>query len=212
MHKTSHPPHPSGNRRGVTLVEVMIAMFIFTLAAGGIVAVSLQSMRMAHQNVLLNTSYTVVQGYLEQIRSLSKTEFLEAFDDPGNVPLRTKSISALLSSTNSATDDNLFIGVTNHKEVMINADVSNTTVSEPVIMDLWITVTVNELSIPSGQAYEIRLDFDCEVRDRRGLPQVERQVMVRNGSGDYAMESRTLAGAGMNTRTIMSVRNTVEQE
>lgn len=58
----------------MTLVEVVVAMLVFTIAAAGLMAATLQSRRIAELNVMDSTARTIAQGCLEQIKSLAYAE------------------------------------------------------------------------------------------------------------------------------------------
>ncbi len=77
---------PSRNR-GLTLIEVMVSMGIFTLISLGVLAVVMQMRRIAENNVYENTALTIAQGYVEQVRSLAYAELLAAANYTGTPPL-----------------------------------------------------------------------------------------------------------------------------
>lgn len=85
--------HPSSNfvrrgARGMTLIEVVIALSILALTLGGILAALIQSRRLTEGSVIQNSAMTVVQGYLEQIKNMDLKDVVNANIDPsaGGVP------------------------------------------------------------------------------------------------------------------------------
>jgi len=72
--------------RGLTLIEIMVSMGVFTIVSMGILAVVLQIRRMAENNVYENTALTMAQGYLEQVRSLPYGQLLAAANFVGTPP------------------------------------------------------------------------------------------------------------------------------
>ncbi|MCU0791827.1 MAG: prepilin-type N-terminal cleavage/methylation domain-containing protein [Opitutaceae bacterium] len=68
-------PRPA---RAFTLVETVVSLSVFTILSLGILAVIAQVRRQAEANVYENTALTLAQGYIEQLRSLSYDELLNA--------------------------------------------------------------------------------------------------------------------------------------
>jgi len=63
-------------QRGMTLVEVVIALGIFALALGGVLAALLQSRRLTEGSIAQNTALIIVQGYLEQMKKMEIKDLL----------------------------------------------------------------------------------------------------------------------------------------
>lgn len=167
----------SKRNEGLTLIEVTIAIFIFLIVAAGITATVLQSNRIAQANVIRNTAYTVVQGYLEQIRSISYATLKKSLDNPGVTPLPTMGISAVINSENPAdiqVDDPLYLNVLNDKEVLL--DMKNNPEGTPTLYTLKLGITpkitnLNDASYGAEAipALEVILDFQYEARHKRGV-------------------------------------------
>lgn len=77
----------SNRPRGLTLIEVIVSMGIFTLISFGVIALVTQVRRIAENNVYENTALTMAQGYIEQIRSLPYAELEAAASFTGTPPL-----------------------------------------------------------------------------------------------------------------------------
>lgn len=178
-------------RLGMTLLEVVIAMFIFALLALSITAMVLQSRTIAQNNVMRNTAYSVAQGYLEQIKSAPIQDIKDAITahSAGNwaqTDLPTKSVSALESGSIEEQDP-LFLGGPiageldeypgvpvdvnaagwNYKQVMIDLQEDEDGNMQQLVMDMWLDVTINSLGLQTN-AYEVIIDFQYETRNRGG--------------------------------------------
>lgn len=60
----------------MTLLEVLFATAILTLAVGGLFATFLQSRRLTEGSVYQNAALTIVQGYIEQIKNMELGQML----------------------------------------------------------------------------------------------------------------------------------------
>ncbi len=63
-------PLPRTGRNGMTLVEVMIAMFLLAIVAGGLYAVGIKSRQLAEQNRLATEARALAKERLEEIIAL----------------------------------------------------------------------------------------------------------------------------------------------
>lgn len=81
-------PRPRATR-GLTLIETVISLSLFTLVSLGILAVVAQTRRMAEASVYENTALTMAQGYIEQLRSVAYDDLINAaLDDDRAIVLR----------------------------------------------------------------------------------------------------------------------------
>ncbi len=181
---------------GFSLVEIMIAMVIFTMLALGITGTVIQSQRIAQNNILSNTAYTVVQGYLEQLKTISSGEIEAALLAPATVPLRTRSISALGSGNETQVDDFLYLNGFNAKEILIDLQEKPNVPPREIVMHLWVDLNIEPSPPGTGRYYRITIDFDYEVRGMRRPPTREALCWVRTGLGQYQQETRSLSGSG----------------
>lgn len=69
------------HRRGVTLLEVVIAMFIFAIVGAGLITGSMQLRRMAESNVYESNAHSVASGFLEQLFAIDYP-VISNMDDP----------------------------------------------------------------------------------------------------------------------------------
>lgn len=159
--------------RGMTLVEVVVALTIFMLVAFGLAAAATQSQRLAHRNVLRNTLWTVAQGYIEQIKSISLVEIEAALADPDTQPIPTRSISALEREGDLELLDVLFLdgpdppvrggnSGSNHKQLLIDLRESEEGVRE-ILMDAWFDLDIRFLG-SDELTYEVLLRFEGELQ------------------------------------------------
>lgn len=202
MYAASTPPAMPRRRRprtasrsGFSLLESVIAMTVFTIVALGITGLVIQSRKVAENNILRNTAFTVAQGYLEQIRSISIRDIEDAIADPQNIPLPTKSVSATAVSS-IEQDDDLFIdgpdpaivgGTTgsNYKQILIDLTPiydpptsrhpNNIIGYKEVHMEAWFDLSIQQFA---GQTntYEISIAFEYQPR---GFPNSRLRGEVR---------------------------------
>jgi hypothetical protein len=79
--------------RAMTLVEVLFAAGVLTLAMGGLLATFMQSRRLTEGSVFQNAALTIVQGYIEQIKNMDIGQMVGGYDAAGNPQLNTSSFS-----------------------------------------------------------------------------------------------------------------------
>lgn len=168
----------------MTLIEVVVAMTIFTMLALSITASVIQSQRISQNNILINTGFTIAQGYLEQIKSIAPSEIEAALLDPEGTPLPTQSISAL-KETETEIDDPLFLdgpdrnlgGQTdgsNKKEVLLDLKESPDGTQREVTMDAWFDVDIEDME---NQSYSYSIEIHFEVRTRGSNSNLVRGVV-----------------------------------
>lgn len=85
------PPHNPGDgrnarrrkRRGLTLVEIMVALFLMSTLMAGFIASFVQSRRVTESNVLHAAATSVIYGIIEQIKQLDYATLLPNYEtDP----------------------------------------------------------------------------------------------------------------------------------
>src|ERR1051325_1501177 len=77
----------------MTLVEVMIALCVLALAAGGVYAALLQSRPLTEGSVVQNSALTIVQGYVEQMKNMELDRLIGDTSGSGNHVLNTASFA-----------------------------------------------------------------------------------------------------------------------
>ena len=151
------------SRRGFTLVEAAVGMAVFALLIASGASAITQTQKLAHSNVMHNTARTVVEGYMEQIKGIPYFRFIEAMNDPNNIPLETKGISSLLSAEIIQFDDPLYVGLENKKQVLLDIKEDSKGLLTPLNMDLYITPELTNISDTTGiRVIEITLNFRYE--------------------------------------------------
>jgi len=131
------------SRRGYSLIEVMMAVFVFSIMSAGIIASVIQTRRTAQLNVMRTVAYTVAQGYMEQILSMPGPT-VEAAAEPWNTArpaLPTVSINAMNfyytnitnTTTNTTTDD--VTNTTSNTTTLNNATTTSFQQADP----LWVS-------------------------------------------------------------------------
>ena len=141
--------------RGMTLVETIVAMTVFSLMAAGVIGLTVQSRRMAESAIRENTAATVAQGYLEQIKSIEYSALVDAVGDPTNIAIPTK--------TDQDTNDPILLNVQNQKTLVIHTDGAG---APSRFMRFWITVQGTDLAAAGRRAIEFTVQFQWEGNDR----------------------------------------------
>lgn len=108
----------------MTLVEVVVALFVFAMLLIGILSVLLQTRRLSAASIAQNCALIIIQGYIEQIKNLPLQQFVNANPtDPLNNPQLTSSFDLptlkdpvntdiVLSTTPSSVDATTLTGGT----------------------------------------------------------------------------------------------------
>ena len=177
----------SSARRGLTLVEIMIAMALFTIMAGGIMGTHTMAMRVAHANIHRNTAISIGQGYLEQIKSIPFETVEMALTDPANHPLPTRGISSarMTDQESQILDDFLVVGQSNYKRVLLDVDAAG----EETHMELWVTPRISQsfrlaadgiTHIPDPSLLEVELELEWRsVNRNRVSPDPDVRTVLR---------------------------------
>jgi prepilin-type N-terminal cleavage/methylation domain-containing protein len=75
---------------GFSLVEVLIALSIFSVIAAGFLSSALQARRMTQSNIYESTALIIATSYLEQVRDMEFGLLMECIKDPENNLLETE--------------------------------------------------------------------------------------------------------------------------
>ncbi len=166
-------------KKGLTLVEVMIAFSVFTAASIGIMTSVALSQRVAYKAVRQNAGFNAAQGYLEQMRSIPFNTFDTIFAaGSGTLPTVSSSLGA-----SAIVDDPLTYFGTNStleaehdsKTVVIDIQENDVGEEEQVIMPMEFRLEMRSLSTnPSTgdapwEAYEVTLLYRYEEMKKGGL-------------------------------------------
>jgi prepilin-type N-terminal cleavage/methylation domain-containing protein len=93
---------------GMTLIEVLTALAILSVALAGVLAALMQDRRLTEGSVAQNSALTIVQGYMEQMKSMNLTQLVNA-DTKGVAQLSTS--YAIPTVLNNTTADPLYTSV-----------------------------------------------------------------------------------------------------
>lgn len=196
------------SKTGFTLVESVFSILLFSALSIGIAQMTMVAYKVAHHNVFKTSAYSVMLGYIEQIKSLDGEDIIRAVDVSVASPisasevLGTKSIS-LLSDTvdvdeiddwlvpNTADPTTLSdtLDVINHKQVLIDIDDET---GERQTMDLWIDIEIHPIPDSVGRLYLIDAQFIFSVPVMGQGTDLTRTTYTRTDSKEYVTSSQTI--------------------
>lgn len=139
------------NRRGFSLIEILIAMAILAGLAAAILAGALQVRKLAEDNVYQASSNTIAAGFLEQLLGIAYAELKNSEKNP-SVALPTK--------INQNTSDPIYNGVwtTVSLPIISKVDADGNTIPE-LSIDVDVKVELRDL-LPEGvDAMEIAIFY-----------------------------------------------------
>lgn len=105
---------PLRDRRGFTLIETMMAMFVLAILAATVVSSVFLTRRATERAVYDNMAFTVAQGFLEQYKSMDWDLLKQSIVDP-NKPLRLVRAGIQEGVPNSIVAENVYFGQWNPK-------------------------------------------------------------------------------------------------
>lgn len=187
---------------GFTLVESMVSIVLFGFLSMGVAQITMVAYKISHHNVYKTSAYSVMQGYMEQIKSMDNEILAKAAVpsegspvDASNV-LQTRSISLLSDTVSTDKIDDWLVpntlnpgslsdsfDVINHKRVVIDVDGDT---GERQMMDIWVDVEIHHMTESPGKVYLIDLQFIYKVPLISGSTELSRTVYTRKGSRNYA--------------------------
>lgn len=170
--------HTSKND-GFSLVEVMIAMTVFSITAAGIASSALLSGKIAYSNIYRNTAFTVAQGYGEQLKSIQYSTIESALRDPETYTIPTKGLSQTPTGS-SQFDDPLVFGQRIEKEIVIDVEELDDGALQQKTMTMWITTSGRNLLTESEEvkAIEITLFFEWDTANFNGQNTQEDSIRI----------------------------------
>ncbi|MGB0371567.1 MAG: type IV pilus modification PilV family protein [Opitutales bacterium] len=148
---------PSSKTRGssgFSLIEVMVSLFIFSMAAVSLSAGLLTTRKLSEENIYQSTVLTVVTGFVEQAKSLNFAE-LESFAD-GNA-----------SSMDFLVSNNTLVSLQNDQETVVQIPIDTTDDSNRVItVDLYIRLKVSDVSDYEAVQVDIMYGYAAPLSQR----------------------------------------------
>ena len=183
------PPARPPRRGGFSLIEVMVAMVVFSITVAGTFSVALLTRYMADQQVYENTAFTVAQSVIEQIKSTEFQTVRNAARAGEGGSLRT-----VRAAVEAVTDDNvrldfLNLNTWNERQILIDlvkpnrrleqredgttqfesiADWDDDSRRIPVFMRMRLRPVISELSALGDfrEAITLQVDYEYEIPDK----------------------------------------------
>lgn len=142
--------------RGVTLVELMVALGLFAMLSISVIAVTFQVRSMSEQVVYQNTALTLAQGYMEQIRHLDYTTLqAAAVSNTVAIPLDQTTGAAV-----TAVAGGIFRNGSTSREIIYLDQNAQGTPIQPLTFQFTPTlVSLEALSSPIASGVEITIDY-----------------------------------------------------
>tara|TARA_B100000989_G_C19488614_1_gene448697 strand:+ start:521 stop:1066 length:546 start_codon:yes stop_codon:yes gene_type:complete len=150
---------------GFSLPEVMIAMLVLGIVAFGFTGSLILSQKLATENLIRTSAYTIAQSYLDQIRLMPAGTLNQSINNSKKYPLPTRGISED-AKENIVKEDPLYLKQRNQKTIIIESETKDGKTKNRT-MNLYLTPRITDLK-PAMNAYEIVLDFEYEARHLRG--------------------------------------------
>lgn len=115
-------------KAAMTLIEVMIAMSIVAMVAGGLLSGVMQTRYFTEKNIYKTSAINAVTSYVEQIKSMPYEEVVDSVVNPYGTPLQT--------AYDDTTADPLYLSSWNNRDVVINVDKEGNTI-ESMEFSVW---------------------------------------------------------------------------
>lgn len=153
-------PHSHRSTSGMTLVEVCIGLFIFTLVAAGVLSSLVQTRRMSIAAIYESNALITAEGYIEQMRSIPYETLIKCRKDSAaieNIPTVTATgIADSLTPSSSAA------ATINGRKIDIFGRYTGSSIPSgaPDVMDMRIAVTITRLTtVADDQRMLIKMDY-----------------------------------------------------
>ena len=149
-------------RSGFSLVEVMIAMAVFSVAALGLSKTVMLTRKMSEFSIYQTTAHGVAFGYAEQMMAMSLEEILISREDT-SIALAMSAISPSSQSLSQEIDDFLYVDAWESKDIVI--DIRDEEESErSITMPMRFRVEANYLNSGSDprDAVEVTLSYSYQ--------------------------------------------------
>jgi prepilin-type N-terminal cleavage/methylation domain-containing protein len=138
-------------RRGFSLIEIMLALTLFSMLAMAIIAGVLQVRRMAENAVYQNAAITAATGYLEQMKGMEYQTLVDSIEDvslAGLIPTRI----------DQGVADYLYNNQRDYRKILIDTDEAGNVEST---MDMYFTPRLTNLFATNGlRTVQIELEFE----------------------------------------------------
>nr|WP_269539266.1 type II secretion system protein [Cerasicoccus sp. TK19100] len=168
-------------RRGMSLVEVLVATVLFGLLAMVTTNSVLMSRRLAETNIYMVTANDIAQGYAEQMMAMDFEVDIKKSVEDHKVPLSLRAVTPSLANNSTTVDDLLYFGddVTNSRDIVIDLRGEDGDLRQ-VVMPMRFTLSARDLNTGSKpyQAYEIRINYEYKTPAGRGSKWLDGSVCV----------------------------------
>jgi len=78
MTKSFFAASNASRKRGMSLIEIVVALGVLAMLLAGILAVLTQTRRLTAASIAQNCALTIVQGYIEQLKNIPLQQFVNA--------------------------------------------------------------------------------------------------------------------------------------
>lgn len=140
---------------GFTLTEIIIALAIFTVLASGLISASIFNRKLVENNIYNNAATLAILSYIEQIQSMTYTELSNSAQN--SQPLEFISTQQLLNGNFENMEQLITPNTETNVKILIDTLNDTTGQGSTVEMDMWITVTLNQM--PGLEAIEAIIDY-----------------------------------------------------
>lgn len=168
-------------RRGMSLVEVLVATVLFGLLAMVTTNSVLMSRRLAETNIYMVTANDIAQGYAEQMMAMDFEVDIKKSVEDNKVPLSLRAVTPSLANNSTTVDDLLYFGddVTNSRDIVIDLRGEDGDLRQ-VVMPMRFKLTARDLNTGSKpyQAYEIRINYEYKTPAGRSSKWLDGSVCV----------------------------------
>lgn len=151
-----------------SLVEVIVAMAVFSIAALGLAKTVFQSRAMAEGSIYMTTAHGVAYGYAEQLMAMDFADVMTSYNDP-DIPLEMRALSPSSKSSSVEIDDPLYFNVWTDKDIVV--DIREEGTSE-IAIEMPMRFRVKATYLDSGsdprKAFELTLSYAYKSPSRRG--------------------------------------------
>ena len=150
-------------------------MAVFTIVSLGVLTIVTQIRHMSENTVYENTTLTMAQGYIEQVRSLSYAELVAAANS-NTAPLRLISANGGGTRLTNEAGELLTAGGWARERVFLDRDETGRE-TQPLDVRFRVTlVDLNNSAIVTGRPLGVEITLDYEYR----LPDARRATISRS--------------------------------
>ncbi len=156
--------HP---KRAFSLVELIVAMVVFSIAALGLTKTVFQSRKMAEGSIYMTTAHGVAFGYAEQLMAMDFGDVMTCYNDP-DVALEMRALSPSTKSSSVEVEDLLYFGAWTEKDIVVDIRQEGST-EKAIEMPMRFRIDGNYLNSGADprEAIEVTLSYSYKTPARR---------------------------------------------